>query len=78
MDERENDQEYADGWTPEARREYDEWRKWKDRYPEENESLEEYAEGQAALPPHKRDGYAERMADHADFLRKAQRENALK
>lgn len=37
---------------------------------------DEYAAGQDALPPHKRDGYAEKMADHADYLRKAERENA--
>ena len=38
---------------------------------------DDYQAGQDALPPHKRDGYAERMADHADYLRKAQRENNI-
>ncbi len=32
------------------------------------ESREDYEARQDALPPHKRDGYAERMADYADHL----------
>ena len=37
--------------------------------------IDEYLESQAALPEHKRDGYAERMAEQADMLRKEKREN---
>ena len=33
------------------------------------------ATAQADMEPHKRDGYAEKMADQADYLRKAAREN---
>ena len=36
---------------------------------------EEYEAGQDALPPHKRDGYVERMAELADIRRKEIREN---
>ena len=42
---------------------------------EMEQAREEYEAEQDALPPHKRDDFAERMADHADFLRKAKREN---
>lgn len=38
---------------------------------------EEYEAEQMALPAHKRDGYAERMAEYADFRRKELREQAL-
>jgi hypothetical protein len=31
---------------------------------------QEWLESEAALPPHKRDGYAERQAEEADFRRK--------
>ena len=31
---------------------------------------QEWLESEAALPPHKRQGYAERMQDEADFRRK--------
>jgi len=31
-------------------------------------SREDYEASQEALPPHKRDGYSERMADYADHL----------
>ena len=34
-----------------------------------------YEEMQDALPPHKRDGYAERLADLADQLRDQERDN---
>lgn len=34
----------------------------------------EYREAQAALPPHKRDGYAERMAAMAEFEADVKRE----
>ena len=37
---------------------------------------EEYEAEQAAMEPHKRDGYAERMAEMANIRRKDQRENA--
>lgn len=37
---------------------------------------EEYEAMQEALPPHKRDGYAERMAELADMERKRAREEA--
>lgn len=33
------------------------------------------AEMEADMPEHKRTGYAERMAEQADYLRKARREN---
>lgn len=36
---------------------------------------EEYEAEQEAMEPHKRDGYAERMAEYADLKRKEQREN---
>jgi hypothetical protein len=36
---------------------------------------EEYMASQLALPPHKRDGYAEAMCEEADMRRKAFREN---
>lgn len=36
---------------------------------------EEYEAEQEAMPPHKRDGYAERMAEMADMRRKEIREN---
>lgn len=72
-DERENDQEYADGWTPETMAEYEAYCKAKPHL-----YCEEYADEQASLPPHKRDGYAERLAEHGDYLRKAQREEMLK
>ena len=32
------------------------------------ESREDYEASQEALPPHKRDGYMERMMDYADHL----------
>ena len=35
----------------------------------EFEAQQEYSDGQDALPPHKRDGYSEKMADYADHLR---------
>ena len=38
---------------------------------------EEWEEQQAALPEHKRDGYAEMMYEMADMRRKAEREDAL-
>ena len=38
-------------------------------------SRELYEEEQDALPEHKRDGYAERMAEIADMKRKERREN---
>lgn len=38
-------------------------------------SREEYEAEQEALPEHKRDGWAERMAELADMRRKEQREN---
>ena len=31
---------------------------------------QEWLESQEALPPHKRDGYAERQAEEADYRRK--------
>lgn len=34
-------------------------------------------EAEQALPPHKRAGYYEQLCDHADYLRKAAREEAL-
>ena len=34
-------------------------------------------EAEQALPPHKRAGYYEALCDHADFMRKAAREDAL-
>ena len=34
-----------------------------------------YDEDQAALPEHKRDGYAEKMSELADIKRKEEREN---
>ena len=37
---------------------------------------EEYEAEQAEMEPHKRDGYAERMAEMANIRRKEQRENA--
>jgi len=37
---------------------------------------EEYFAEQAALPPHKRDGYAERMFEYADMERKRKMEEA--
>ena len=37
---------------------------------------EEYEAEQAEMEPHKRDGYAERMAEMANIRRKVQRENA--
>lgn len=37
---------------------------------------ERYEQEQDALPIHKRDGYAEHMAELADIRRKEQRENA--
>ena len=37
---------------------------------------EEYEADQAARPPHKRDGYAELIAEIADDMRKMMRENA--
>lgn len=40
-------------------------------------SREEWEEQQAALPPHKREGYAEMMYEMADMRRKAEREEAL-
>ena len=40
-------------------------------------SREEWEEQQAALPEHKREGYAERMYELADMRRKAEREDAL-
>lgn len=33
----------------------------------------EYIEAQEALPPHKRDGYAERQAEEADYRRKEEK-----
>lgn len=38
---------------------------------------EEWEEMQSALPPHKRDGYAERMYELNDMRRKAEREDNL-
>ena len=43
----------------------------------QEQEYEEYMESQAALPPHKRDGYAEQMAEEADMRRKALKENGL-
>ena len=40
-------------------------------------SRQEWEEQQAALPPHKREGYAERMCEMADMRRKAEREERL-
>ena len=36
---------------------------------------EEWIASQEAMPEHKRDGYAERMAEIADMKRKEEREN---
>ena len=41
----------------------------------EYEAREEYEACQEALPAHKRDGYAEKMADCADMLRDRMRED---
>jgi hypothetical protein len=38
-------------------------------YDSREEWEEEYRMSQEAMPPHKRDGYAEQMADYADHLR---------
>lgn len=40
-------------------------------------SRQEWEEQQAALPPHKREGYAEMMHEMADMRRKAEREERL-
>jgi hypothetical protein len=59
--------------------------------PDDEQSEEEYSEhlheewaheqerlaAQDALPPHKRDGYAEKMYDMADMIRKSKREQGL-
>lgn len=37
---------------------------------------QEYEAEQAAMPPHKRDGYAERLYDWADMERKRRKEEA--
>lgn len=38
---------------------------------------DEYEANQADMEPHKRDGFAEMMAEMADFERKAKRENGI-
>ena len=42
---------------------------------EMEQAYEEYIAGQDALPPHKRDDFAERMANQADMRRKELKEN---
>jgi hypothetical protein len=54
---------------------------YKDQQERDNESgmylCEEWHEEQMALPPHKREGYAERMYEAADDARKAAREKII-
>ena len=51
------------GWTPEAEEEYRLW------------MLDKEEADERDLPPHKRKGYAEQMAEMADERRDAEREN---
>lgn len=57
---------------PESEVNADEFDEMKRQYDEENDTFD-----QLDMEPHKRDGYAEKMADQADYLRKAQRENGI-